>query len=68
MITVPTHRLSDRIAPALPCCPKGGRDAILSEMTNVNGDMFGWMSRSAMLALAMGRTMGCSLGSGRVAN
>lgn len=37
-------------------------------MTNVNGDMIGWMGRSAVMAMAMGRTMGCSLGSGRVAN
>lgn len=43
MIAVPTQ-VSDRIPRVLLCCPEIGRDAMLSEMTNVNGDMFGWMA------------------------
>ena len=62
----PLHPIVFLVLPCFPA-PRGGRDAILSEMTNVGGDMDGWMNRTAVIALAKGRTMGCPLGSGRVA-
>ena len=59
----PGTQASDRIPPALLYWPKEGRDAMLPEMTNVNADMFGWMAGRPRWLLALGRTMGCSLGS-----